>query len=120
MDLFVAEACSIRLPEDALTRASALRAKMQRLRSHIQRDGFVLEQLSLKTKTPYVQFTLTRRLMIGAQEGGADASPPGGAVGTTASTEGSDDTTTTGAGGGGGVTSALAAAKSEPMSRPPM
>jgi len=113
MELFVAEACAIRVPEDAVLRASSLRTKMQRLRSQIQRDGFVLEQLSLKTKTPYVQFTLTRQLMVGAA--GADASPPGGGTVTTASAGGSDDTV-----GAGGVTSALAAASSEPMSRPPM
>jgi hypothetical protein len=129
MDLFVTEATSMPLPEPFLLRASMLRAKMQRLRAQIQRDGFLLEQLSLKTKTPYVQFTLTKRLTPGAHdaqaadaqrnhvfahEGGVTESPPAGAD--------SDDAAGTSVGGatGGGVTSALAAACKEPMSRPPM
>jgi hypothetical protein len=110
MELFVAEATRIPLPEDSLLRIAALRTQMQRLKSQIQRDGFVLEQLSLKTKTPYVQFTLTKRLTVGAQDAGgapdAAAAPPADSV---------EEATIT-----GGVTSALAAANKDPMSRPPM
>ena len=104
MDLFVAEAKAVRIPQDFVIRACKLRTTMSRLRSQIQRDGFVLEQLSLKTKTPYVQFTLTKRL---SAQGAEAASPPAGGAETSA-------------GGGGGVTSALADANKEPTSRPPM
>ena len=109
MDLFVAETAGIRLRADFLARASALRSQLSHLRNQVQRDGFVLEQLSLRTKTPYVQFTLTRRLNAAAQDDDSAAAAGPASEGA------SEETATT-----GGVTSALAAPSKDPRSRPPM
>ena len=126
MDVFIAESKACHLSELHLKRAASLRAQIESLHSQIQRDGFVLEQISLKTKTPYVQFTLTKRMS--AYEG---AATPGNTSATEGAASAPSDATT----GTGGVTtalsamagttatavaSALAADIKDPMSLPPM
>ena len=105
MDVFIAESKSFHLSEAHLKRAASLRAQIESLHSQIQRDGFVLEQLSLKTKTPYVQLTLTKRLLDVAQDGSSPGSTSiestvttSAAAGFTTSSAGGGDCTTTGAG----------------------
>lgn len=118
MDLFIAETSTLRVNERLLSRVVQLRAEMESLRKQAMRDGFVLEQLSLKTKTPYVQLTLTKRFLPNVQVQAAGASPAGALAGGTESAAGGLDATASAT--GAGVTSALADATSDAMSRPPM
>lgn len=131
MDMFIAESQACHISDIHLRRAASLRAQIESLHSQIQRDGFVLEQLSLKTKTPYVQFTLTKRLLEGSQtgampsttEGSAPGASDGAAVSTAAAGLGGV-TSALSAGAAGGdttaVASSLAADSKDPTSLPPM
>ena len=117
LSLLVCEAKALRISHDQLLRVSQIRSEMEKLKKQLQRDAQLMEFLSLRSKTPYVQFALTkqfRRSAEGTQVGGSND----------ATASGNGGVTETGAGGGatatGGAVSSFAVATSEAGSLPPM
>lgn len=140
LNLFVCEAQA--LPLRSLSKVGQLRHRVDSLRQELVRDAQVMEFLSLRTKTPYVQFSTTKQFArqtstdapnafpsADALRAGAisipvaDSKPESYAGLTTASTTSLSDGVGAAGGAdttGGGAVSTFAAPTSDPTSLPPM
>lgn len=135
LQLFVCEAKAV--PLRKMSRVYELRHEMERLRQELTRDAQVMEFLSLRTKTPYVQFFMTKQFARQHASDVSNAVPnsltasvgaissPFGAEAQAGLTTASTTSPTDGVGSGGGATagggavSTFAAPSNEPTSLPP-
>lgn len=140
LQLYMCEAKA--LPLRGMSKVSRLRHEIESLRHELARDAQVMEFLSMRTKTPYVQFSMTKQF---GRQASSDSHVPstvpnskegaGSAPLTlhdkfltyeglvTASTTSPSDGVGAAAGAGatgGGAVSTFAAPTSEPTSLPPI
>jgi hypothetical protein len=63
LDLFIFETKKIQLREKDITKVAKCMNQIEKLKVQLMYDTKVMEALSFQTKTPYVQFTMSRKIL---------------------------------------------------------
>lgn len=78
LKLLIHETQTLELSNEKLVEIANLRKKIEKLKLQIQQDAVLLESLSMRTKTPYIQFFATKQIQTSLPQSGSFIQLAGG------------------------------------------